>query len=63
MLVLGRRAQERILIGDDIEILVTRIEHDSVRLKISRPREIGVLRGELYRELKRLKNAETEDNQ
>ena len=39
--------------GDNIEIVVTRIERDTVRVRISAPREISIFRGELYREIKK----------
>lgn len=41
------------MIGDNIEIMVTRIERDTVRIRIAAPREIPIFRGELYREIKR----------
>ena len=41
------------MIGDDVEIMVTRIERDTVRIRIAAPREIPIFRGELYREIKR----------
>ncbi len=47
MLVLARRVDERILIGDDIEVIVVEIEKGKVRLGIIAPREIKVLRDEL----------------
>ena len=41
------------MVGDNIEIMVTRIERDTVRIRIAAPREIPIFRGELYREIKR----------
>ena len=46
-LVLSRRAGEAILIGDSIEILVTEIRGQQVRLAISAPAELRILRDEL----------------
>ncbi len=43
MLVLSRKQNERIRIGDDIEIVVVGIHHGRVRLGIKAPREMSVL--------------------
>lgn len=51
MLVITRKKGESILIGDDIEITVTKIEDGSVKLSIDAPREITILRKELYKEV------------
>jgi carbon storage regulator len=47
MLVLGRKLNERILIGDDIVITVAAINGDHVRLGIEAPRDIAVDREEV----------------
>ncbi len=60
MLVLSRKIGETIMVGDNIEIMVTRIERDTVRIRISAPREIPIFRGELYREIKRTSAGEGE---
>ncbi|UZQ50513.1 carbon storage regulator CsrA [Clostridium kluyveri] len=51
MLVISRKKGESILIGEDIEITVTRIEEGTVKLSISAPRSVTILRKELYREI------------
>jgi carbon storage regulator len=40
------------MIGDDIEIRITRIDGDNVRIGISAPRQIGVYRDEVHRAIK-----------
>ncbi|KLU65881.1 hypothetical protein DEAC_c19170 [Desulfosporosinus acididurans] len=53
MLVLTRKLNETIKIGDDIEITVVAISGDNVRLGIEAPREIRILRSEVYGEIQR----------
>ena len=47
MLVLSRRENESIQIGDRITLKVVEIRGNQVRLAIEAPKEIRVLRGEL----------------
>ncbi|WP_070042819.1 carbon storage regulator CsrA [Robinsoniella peoriensis] len=48
MLILSRKVGESLKIGDDIEIFVTEIKGDKVRLGISAPSELKINRTELY---------------
>lgn len=48
MLVLSRRKDETIMIGDDVEITIVDIKGDTVRVGISAPREVAVHRKEIY---------------
>lgn len=48
MLVVTRRKGQRIVIGDDIEIVVAGISGSTVRLAIVAPRSVAVLRGEVH---------------
>ncbi|QOS98070.1 carbon storage regulator CsrA [Brevibacterium sp. JNUCC-42] len=48
MLVLARKKDESIMIGDQIEIKVIAVEKDFVRIGISAPRDINVHRKEVY---------------
>lgn len=47
MLVLTRKQNEQITIGDDIKITLVRIRGNSVRIGIEAPRDVRVVRGEL----------------
>jgi carbon storage regulator len=48
VLVLTRRTNQSIKIGDDIEITVIEVRGDQVRLGITAPRDIAVHRKEIY---------------
>jgi len=51
MLVLTRKRDESIMIGDDVRIVVVDVHGDQVKLGIEAPREIPVHREEIYREI------------
>ncbi len=51
MLVLSRKANESIQIGNDIVITVVELSRGRVRLGIDAPKEVPVHREEIYREL------------
>lgn len=47
MLVLSRKVGEIVWIGDDIEIVITEIKGDYVKVGVRAPRTIDIIRGEL----------------
>ena len=47
MLVIKRKVSESIMIGDDIEIIISEISQDKVKLAINAPKEIKITRKEL----------------
>jgi carbon storage regulator len=57
MLVLTRKSNQSIMIGDDIEITVLSVAGDKVRIGIQAPRDIPVFRTEVYLEIQQ-ENAE-----
>ncbi|WP_435167112.1 carbon storage regulator CsrA [Paenibacillus glycanilyticus] len=48
MLVLSRKTDESIMIGGNIEIVVLGVEGETVKLGIRAPKDIEILRKELY---------------
>ncbi len=60
MLVLTRKVDESIMIGDTIEIKVLGVDGGSVKLGIQAPREIPVHRKEVFEEIRRENVAATQ---
>ncbi len=53
MLVLGRKTDESLLVGEDIVITILSIEGDRVKVGINAPRDITILRSEVRERLQR----------
>jgi carbon storage regulator len=63
LLVLARKKNESILIGEDIEIIISEISEDRVKLAIRAPKNMKVFRKELLLEIEQenKKSAETDN--
>jgi carbon storage regulator len=51
VLILARRINESIMIGDQVEISVVDIKGDQVKLGINAPKQVKVYRREIYRSI------------
>ena len=51
MLVLSRKSGERVLVGEDIEVVVLEVEGDRVKLGFTAPRYVPICRAEIHQEL------------
>ena len=56
MLVLSRKLNQSIMVGDDVRIVVVSVDRDTVKLGIEAPREIPVYREEIWVRIKRDKS-------
>ena len=53
MLVLSRKIDESIMIGDSIELRIVDIKGDQVKLGINAPRNVSIYRKEVYEEIQK----------
>ena len=58
MLVLTRKPNQSIMIGDDIEVTVLSVTSQKVRIGIQAPRSVPVFRKEIYLSIQREKAAQ-----
>ena len=63
MLVLTRKGNQSIMIGDDIEVSVLAIMGEKVRIGIEAPRAVPVFRKEVYLEIQEGREAETSEGE
>ncbi len=56
MLVLSRKTNETIKIGDDIEIRILEVKGDTIRIGIEAPKSVDILRGELVQSISETNN-------
>ncbi len=53
MLIITRKKGQSLMIGDDIEITISKIEDGSVKIGINAPKNVTILRKELYEEVEK----------
>jgi carbon storage regulator len=63
MLVLTRKTNQSIMIGDDIEVSVLAVSRDKIRLGITAPRDVPVFRKEVYLSIKGEEASEDDEDE
>ena len=53
MLVLSRKLKESVVINGNVTVSILRVDNDNVRIGIEAPREINVMRYEIYEEIRK----------
>lgn len=56
MLILTRKVNETLMVGDDVSVTVLGIKGGQIRIGINAPRDIGVHRQEVYEKILRERN-------
>lgn len=62
MLVLSRKVGQRLVIGDNITIVISRITGNRVQIGIEAPDDVHIMRGELDKIRRQFSEGETESN-
>jgi carbon storage regulator len=60
MLILSRKVNEKVMIGDDISISIIEVRGDQVRIGVDAPRTVKVYRQEVYDAIKAENKAASE---
>ena len=63
MLVLQRKLGESIMVGDDVEVHVTSIRGDKVRLAMNAPRNLAIHRKEIWTQIQKVANSKPVDGE
>lgn len=57
MLVLSRKLNQSIMVGENVRIVIVSVDRDQVKLGIEAPRDIAVHRSEVFEEIQRANRA------
>ncbi len=53
MLVLSRKPKESVVINGNVTVSILRVDNDNVRIGIEAPKEVNVMRYEIYEEIRK----------
>ncbi|OBW95007.1 carbon storage regulator [Gallibacterium salpingitidis] len=63
MLILTRKMDEKLLIGDDITISVLEIRGNQVKIGVDAPKDVAIYREEIYHKVKEAKAKEQQNKE
>ena len=63
MLILGRKINESIIIGNDIKVTICKINRRQIRVGISAPKYVPVYREEVFAEINKSKDKAEKDGE
>ncbi|OBX09938.1 carbon storage regulator [Gallibacterium salpingitidis] len=63
MLILTRKMDEKLLIGDDITISVLEIRGNQVKISVDAPKDVAIYREEIYHKVKEAKAKEQQNKE
>ncbi|MCO2560257.1 carbon storage regulator CsrA [Pseudomonas aeruginosa] len=58
MLILTRRVEETLMVGDDVTVTVLGVKGNQVRIGVNAPKEVAVHREEIYQRIQKEKDQE-----
>ena len=62
MLVITRRVNETLMVGDDVTVTVLGVKGNQIRIGVNAPKEVAVHREEIYDRIKAEKQQESDTN-
>lgn len=62
MLVITRRVNETLMVGDDVTVTVLGVKGNQIRIGVNAPKEVAVHREEIYDRIKTEKQQESDTN-
>jgi carbon storage regulator len=62
MLILSRKTNQKIMIGEDISVSIIEVKNDQVKIGVEAPRHVKVFREEVFEEIKSETRAAAESN-
>lgn len=60
MLVLSRKCNESLIIGDNVEVIILEVKDGNIKIGIKAPKNVPIYRNEIYKTMDKNKNIKKE---